>query len=160
MRQPFVIKSFRWISIPINRFWLYYLARQKTETTPSRPIDRYLQLALKFPSIRFIAAHLGVGLTGLPDAAIDAWRRYPAQDVWFDMGTLRAFFTGAVEALLGAVGEDRICFGTDAPLYIPAAFTRVLETLAISEEAREKIAWRNALSVIPALAGRAGVPRI
>jgi predicted TIM-barrel fold metal-dependent hydrolase len=123
------------------------------------PIDRYLQLALEFPSVRFIA-HLGVGLMGLPDAAIDAWRRYPAQNVWFDMGTLRAFFTGAVEALLGAVGEGRICFGTDAPLYIPAAFTRVLETLAISEEVREKIAWRNALSVIPALAGRAGVPRI
>jgi predicted TIM-barrel fold metal-dependent hydrolase len=45
-----------------------------------------------------------------------------------------------VEALLAAVVEDRICFGTDVPLYIPAAFTRVLETLTISEEAREKIA--------------------
>jgi predicted TIM-barrel fold metal-dependent hydrolase len=45
--------------------------------SPNVPIDRYLQLALKFPSVRFIAAHLGVGLMGLPDAAIDAWRRYP-----------------------------------------------------------------------------------
>jgi predicted TIM-barrel fold metal-dependent hydrolase len=128
--------------------------------SPNVPIDRYLQFALKFPSVRFIAAHLGVGLLGLSDAAIDAWRRYPAQNVWFDMGTLRAFFSGAVESLLAVVGEDRICFGTDAPLYIPAAFTRVLETLAISEEAREKIAWRNVLSVIPTLAGRAGIPRI
>jgi predicted TIM-barrel fold metal-dependent hydrolase len=97
---------------------------------------------------------------GSPDAAIDAWASVPAQNVWFDMGKLRAFFTGAVEALLAAVGEDRICFGTDVPLYIPAAFARVLETLTISEEAREKIAWRNVLSLIPALAGRAGVPRI
>jgi predicted TIM-barrel fold metal-dependent hydrolase len=128
--------------------------------SPNVPIDRYLQFALKFPSVRFIAAHLGVGLLGLSDAAIDAWRRYAAQNVWFDMGTLRAFFSGAVESLLAVVGEDRICFGTDAPLYIPAAFTRVLETLAISAEAREKIAWRNVLSVIPTLAGRAGIPRI
>ena len=51
-------------------------------------------------------------------------------------------------------------FGTDAPLYLPAPFTCVLETLPISDEVREKIAWRNVLSVIPALAGRSGVPKI
>jgi predicted TIM-barrel fold metal-dependent hydrolase len=128
--------------------------------SPNVTIERYLQFALKFPSVRFIAAHLGVGLLGLSDSAIDAWRRYPAENVWFDMGTLRAFYNGAVESLLRVVGEDRICFGTDAPLYIPAPFARVLETLPICGEAREKIAWRNVLSVIPALAGRAGVPRI
>jgi predicted TIM-barrel fold metal-dependent hydrolase len=128
--------------------------------SPNVPIDRYLQLAQKFPSVRFIAAHLGVGLLGLSDAAIDAWRKYPCPNVWFDMGTLRAFCNGVIEALLEAAGEDRLCFGTDAPLYLPAPFVRVLEMLAISEEAREKIAWRNALSVIPALAGRPGVPRL
>ena len=37
---------------------------------------------------------------------------------------------GATRAtLLEVVGEDRICFGTDAPLYVPAPFTRLLETL-------------------------------
>lgn len=128
--------------------------------SPNVPIDRYLQFALKFPTVRFVAAHLGVGLLGLSDAAIDAWHKYPAQNVWFDMGTLRAFYSGAVEALLDVVGPDRICFGTDAPLYIPAPFTRVLETLAISDEVREKIAWRNVLSVIPALQGRTGVPAL
>jgi len=128
--------------------------------SPNVPIDRYLQLALQFPSVRWIAAHLGVGLLGLSDAAVGAWRKYPAQNVWFDMGTLRAFYNGAIEALLAVVGEDRICFGTDAPLYLPAPFTRVLETLPVSDEVREKIAWRNVLSVIPALAGRPGVPKI
>jgi hypothetical protein len=127
--------------------------------SPNVPIDRYLQLAAEFPSVRFIAAHLGVGLMGLSDAAIDAWHKRPLANVWFDMGTLRAFFNGAIEALLAAVGPDRICFGTDAPLYVPSAFTRVLEGLAIPAEAREKIAWRNAIEAIPALAGRKGVPK-
>lgn len=126
--------------------------------SPNVPIDRYLTLARAFPTVRFIAAHLGIGLTGLADAAIDAWRKNPAENVWFDMGTLRAFFTGSVEALLRVVGPDRICFGTDAPLYHPAPFARVLEALEISDEEREKIAWKNVLQVIPALRGRPGVP--
>jgi predicted TIM-barrel fold metal-dependent hydrolase len=94
---------------------------------------------------------------GLRERSIDAWLAAPLDNVWFDMGTLRAFTTGAVEQLLAVVGEDRICFGTDAPLYVPAPFTRLLETLDISGAAREKIAYRNALTAIPRLAGKQGV---
>jgi predicted TIM-barrel fold metal-dependent hydrolase len=105
-----------------------------------------------------IAAHLGIGVLGLSDAAADAWTKNPQPNVWFDMGTLRAFCMGSVERLLAAVGPDRICFGTDSPLYRAAAFTHLLQTLDIPNETREKIAWRNLLKVIPALAGRSGVP--
>lgn len=124
--------------------------------TAQVPIDKYLDLASRYPDVRFIAAHLGVGLLGIRERSVDAWRERPLENVWFDMGTLRAFTTGAVEGLLEVVGEDRICFGTDAPLYVPAPFTRLLETLDISDEAREKIAYRNALTVLPRLAGKAG----
>jgi predicted TIM-barrel fold metal-dependent hydrolase len=99
--------------------------------SPNVPTDRYLQLAQKFPSVRFIAAHLGVGLLGLSNAAIDAWRKYPCPNVWFGMGTLRAFCNGVIEALLEVTGEARLCFGTDAPLYLPAPFVHMLEMLAI-----------------------------
>ncbi|MFN7925182.1 MAG: amidohydrolase family protein [Bryobacteraceae bacterium] len=126
--------------------------------SPNSTIDKYLELAGRFPSVRFIAAHLGVGITGLADTAIDAWSRTPRENVWFDMGTLRAFLTGSVEALLRVVGPDRILFGTDAPLYHPAPFVRMLEALEIDDLARQRIAWVNAVTVIPALRGRAGVP--
>ena len=120
------------------------------------PIKKYLELAARFPDTRFIAAHLGVGMRGLRDSAIDAWKKKPLANVWFDMGTLRAFHTGAVESLLKAVGPERICFGTDTPLYTPAPFVRLLETLAVTEEVRERIAFRNAQDVLPKLAGKPG----
>lgn len=112
-------------------------------------------MAARFPNIRFIAAHLGVGVLGLCDAAVNAWHETPLHNVWFYMGTLRVFSNGAVESLLGATGPDRICFGTDAPLYVPAPLMRLLKTLGICEEVRHQIAWQNTLKVIPTLAGRA-----
>ncbi len=117
-------------------------------------IDKYLKLASRFPSIRFIAAHLGIGITGPADTAVNAWTESPQPNVWFDMGTLRAFCSGSVEHLLSVVGPDRICFGTDAPLYAPAAFVRMLQVLNVPDEVREKIAFRNVLDVIPALESR------
>jgi len=122
--------------------------------SPNVTAEKYLQLAGRYPQVRFIAAHLGVGVLGPADAAVNAWNRNPQPNVWFDMGTLRAFCCGAVEHLLAAVGPDRICFGTDSPLYHPAPFVRMLETLAVSDEVREKIAFRNAIAVMPGLAAR------
>lgn len=122
--------------------------------TPLVTIDKFLELASRFPTIHFIAAHLGIGILGPADTAVNAWTRQPQPNVWFDMGTLRAFCSGAVEHLLGVVGPDRICFGTDAPLYHPAPFVRMLEMLRVSDEVREKIAFRNALTAIPALGSR------
>jgi predicted TIM-barrel fold metal-dependent hydrolase len=122
-------------------------------------VGPYLQMASMFPNVRFIAAHLGIGILGPGDAAARAWTQTRPSNVWFDMATLRAFTNGAVENLLRAVGPERLCFGTDAPLYVPAPFTRLLETLPIDEETRCRIAWRNALAVFPKLAGREGVPQ-
>jgi predicted TIM-barrel fold metal-dependent hydrolase len=121
-------------------------------------IDKYLEFASRFPQVRFIAAHLGIGIMGSGDVAVNAWAKNPQPNVWFDMGTLRAFHTGAVEYLLDAVGPDRICFGTDSPLYHPAPFVRLLQALNVSQETREKIAFRNALTVIPSLASRLSTP--
>jgi len=122
--------------------------------SPNVPIGRFLELAQRFPAIHFIAAHLGIGVLGPSDAAVNAWRNRPCPNVWFDMGTLRAFCTGAVERLIEVAGSDRILFGTDAPLYLPAPFASLLEALPISDQNKGNIAYRNALAAIPALAGR------
>ena len=126
--------------------------------SPNVPIEKFLKLAAAHQQVRFIAAHLGIGIIGSNDAAVNAWKANPQPNVWFDMGTLRAFCSGAVEHLVAAVGPDRVCFGTDAPLYRPAPFVKVLETLNVDPETREKIAWRNALDAIPGLSGRVETP--
>jgi len=124
-----------------------------TNDSPTVTIGSYLKLAARFPAINFVAAHLGLGVFGAGDAAIEAWARNPLKNVWFDLGTLRAFVNGAVETLLETAGPGRVCFGTDSPLYTPAPFVRLLETLGVDEETKDKIAWRNALNAFPRLAG-------
>ena len=111
----------------------------------------FFALAKIFPENHFIGAHLGIGVLGNAQNGIDAWAEYQPKNVWLDTGTLRMFFMGRIEAYVKAIGPDRLCFGTDAPLYAPAAFTRVLETLDIDAETREKIAWKNALDAFPKL---------
>jgi len=118
---------------------------------PNVRCDRFFELAAKFPELRFVAAHMGVGIFGLGEAVQEAWMDQRPKNVWFDLGTLRAFHSGAVLNLLNVVGEDKLCFATDAPLYWPPAFARTIETLGLNKEAFEQIAWRNALNVFPKL---------
>jgi predicted TIM-barrel fold metal-dependent hydrolase len=111
----------------------------------------FFQLARAFPETRFVAAHLGVGILGNDHSAIEAWMDYNPRNVWLDTGTLRVFSTGMLEDTVRVVGPDRVCFGSDAPLYWPAAFTRVLETVGLDPETKEKIAWKTAAVVFPRL---------
>jgi len=115
------------------------------------PCDRYFRLAAQFPELRFVAAHMGVGTLGSRQSSINAWLDQNPTNVWFDIGTVRAFHSGAIVELVSVVGADRVCFGTDAPLYWPPAFTRTLETLELDGETFDKIAWKNAVRVFPKL---------
>jgi predicted TIM-barrel fold metal-dependent hydrolase len=88
---------------------------------------------------------------GTLDAAIDAWLDQRPTNVSFDLGTMRLFYTGSVHCLMEVAGSHKLCFGTDAPLYWPPAFTRTLQTLDLDPETYERIAWKNALVVFPKL---------
>jgi hypothetical protein len=57
-----------------------------------------------------------------------------------------------LEEYVEAIGADRICFGTDAPLYWPVPFGSMLQTTDLGDDTREKIAWRNARQAFPRLA--------
>jgi uncharacterized protein len=121
---------------------------------PNVTADGFMKFTAKFPNVNFVAAHMGVGILGNRDAGVDAWLERRPKNVWFDLGTLRIMHSGALQSFLDAVDENQVCFGTDAPLYWPAAFSRTLETLGLAQAVYEKIAWKNALQAFPKMEQR------
>ena len=95
---------------------------------------RFFRLAAKFPELNFVAAHMGVGVLGTLDAAIDAWLEHCLNaNVSFDLGTMRISIPARC-ILLTRSWTYKLCFGTDAPLYWPPALTWTLQTLDLSPE--------------------------
>lgn len=119
---------------------------------PNVTAAEFLRLALRFPETNFVAAHLGIGILGDSQAALNAWVETQPTNVWMDMATMRVFQTGKIEECVSVVGGNRVCFGTDAPLYCPAPFSAALDSFEFSEEVRELISWKNALDAFPRLA--------
>jgi predicted TIM-barrel fold metal-dependent hydrolase len=118
---------------------------------PNVRAPEFFKLALRFPETHFIAAHLGIGILGDSQAALNAWTELKPANVWMDMATIRIFQTGKLEECVSVVGADRVCFGTDAPLYHPLPFSSALDSFAFSDEVRERISWKNALNAFPRL---------
>lgn len=68
---------------------------------------------------------------------------FTRENVWMDIAHVQ-HPTNSLEKLIGAIGSDRILFGSNAPIFYPYANVfRVMES-KISDEDREKILWRNA----------------
>lgn len=119
---------------------------------PNVRAQDFFTLAARHTEINFIAAHLGIGILGDPQAALNAWTAMQPTNVWMDMATIRAFQNSKVEECVKVAGPNRICFGTDAPLYLPAAFAAALRHFEFTEAVRGRIAWRNAMDAFPRLA--------
>ena len=100
--------------------------------------ENVAHLARRHPRAKLIMAHLG----GDCYDGIPAIRNCP--NVWTDLSgsIIRADDLRYTVKYLGA---DRVLFGTDMPGICLGCIGQILEGL--DEEAREKVAWRNALRV-------------
>jgi predicted TIM-barrel fold metal-dependent hydrolase len=58
------------------------------------------------------------------------------------------------ELTVQALGAERVLFGSDAPYYDPAATIRSIEGARISDEAKERILYRNGAELIERFHGR------
>ena len=102
--------------------------------------DRVRRIALQFPSLRIIAAHLG-GYMAWDEAPV----LYGLENVFFDCSsTLWALRSDDTVRLLRACGVSRVLYGTDYPVMTPARHLALFNALPLTDAEREEILIGNA----------------
>lgn len=109
------------------------------------PPGKLAEIALKYPKLTIIAAHLG----GMRMA--DEVLRYlcDKDNVYFDTGFASlAFSPGEAKAVIKKKGAERILFATDFPWSTVEDERRFLESLGLSHEEMENICYKNAFRLL------------
>jgi predicted TIM-barrel fold metal-dependent hydrolase len=78
-------------------------------------LDVVARLAKDYPRVQWVVAHSGGSFAMARDVAA-AMKKHP--NVWAEL-TLTPVTNGVIEWLVSEVGDDRILFGTDAPMRDP-----------------------------------------
>lgn len=94
-----------------------------------------------FPSLVCVAAHFGGW--SMPDTGV----KYLSdkENCYVDMSsTFYLYGSDKCKELVYAYGEDRVLFGSDFPLASPAEEKENLMKLDVSDDVKEKIAYKNA----------------
>ena len=98
----------------------------------------------KFPKLEVIAAHFG-GYS-MPETA---YKYLKDTKCYFDISSSLMFMKpGEAEQYINAYGAERMLYGTDFPLWDPVVEVKRFLSLDLSDDAREKIAYKNALSIL------------
>ncbi len=99
------------------------------------------RLAIRFPKLTIIAAHMG-GMEQPEDAAKYLCGR---ENVYFDTAFASRFLTPEqFTRLVRLHGPERVLFATDCPWSTAPEELALLRAADLTEEERENIAWKNA----------------
>jgi len=103
--------------------------------------------ARRFPDITFIVGHVSMNKTGHFDAIEHCG---PCDSIWFDIAQKPE---GADESwdiahLCENLSEERIMFGSDTPYYDFRLVQAQLENANVSEDTKDRIAYKNAVQLI------------
>jgi len=102
-------------------------------------IEAIGKLAQSYPDVQWLVAHTG-GSFALARQVAALMKDYP--NVWAEL-TLTPVTNGVIEWLVAEVGDDRILFGTDAPMRDPRPQFGWVVWAGLSEESRRKILGEN-----------------
>ena len=98
----------------------------------------------KFPKLEVIAAHFG-GYS----MQETAYKYLKETKCYFDISSSLMFMKqGEAEQYINTYGAERMLYGTDFPLWDPVVEVKRFLSLDLSDDAREKIAYKNALSIL------------
>lgn len=101
--------------------------------------DTVQTLAAKYPDAQWVIAHTG-GSFGMARKVAAAMKQCP--NIWAEL-TLTPVTNGVIEWLAAEVGDDRILFGTDAPMRDPRPQLGWVVWSDLSVASRKKILGEN-----------------
>ena len=105
---------------------------------------RFDDLAERFSNIQWVLAHSGFSPAG-EVRAIQVARAHP--NIFLETATSRDAH-GTIEHLVEGVGEDRVLYGSDMPIFDARQQVGRIVTSQISEEAKRKILGLNAIKLL------------
>ncbi len=111
---------------------------------PATQAERYIDVARRYPRVRWVIAHAGNGAPGQEDA-IRAARACP--NVYLETSTSLGDHE-TIELLVEGAGEDRVLFGSDMLLLEAGAQIGRVATADISEVAKRKVLGLNAAQLL------------
>lgn len=111
---------------------------------PYHGMPEHLLRAKKWLDCPVVAAHWGGA-----DCALKVLDTLCGEDIYFDL----SFGYGCMpkplaQAILDKHGPEKLLFGSDMPWHRPEWELRLLTSLGLSEEDREKIRWQNAAKLL------------
>ena len=104
-------------------------------------------LAERFPDVTFIAAHYGIAGRGPGERVGEIFDDTAPANLFTDMASQRSAEYGFFRYAVDTIGADRILWGSDGMALEITAMLGALQMADITEEEREKIAYRNAMRV-------------
>ena len=105
---------------------------------------RLVRVMEEFPQLEVIGAHFG----GWGVQAM-AWELLKNKNCWVDLSSSRQFMSREdFIKYIDLYGADRVLYGTDFPLWDPVEEADFFRSLPLTEEAREKIAYKNAEKIL------------
>ena len=115
------------------------------KTKPPQLVDRYSNLAVKFPGVSCVMAHGATGGRHKRDQIIEAVNKVPK--VYIDTaGSLDTF--GGFETLVSNVGAKKIVFGSDMPLFDARNQIARIITSKITEKEKKQILGENTIKLL------------
>lgn len=116
--------------------------------------ERVLALAEQRPNTTFILLE---SILGWPRES-DNWKRMHALPFYVELSRMTSVLGKDIEIMVGALGPDRVLFGTGFPFKTPSPAFLKLQCLDVDESAKDAIAGGNAARLLrmPPEAGRGG----
>jgi predicted TIM-barrel fold metal-dependent hydrolase len=105
-----------------------------------------LEMAAKYPTVRFMLSHMGGDTPELEMGTIDAITSGGLGNVFLGIEGVREYW--AVQRAVEEVGANRVIFGSDYPLGHPLMYMGLVDALELTPEQKRLIVGGNALELV------------